>query len=184
MVQSYEQPPALEVGPDLRLRGWYEDADLDAVVEHCNDPEVVRWTTIVQPYGRGDAEAWREKNAKDWADGIRAGFAIEYRGRWAGTVDLRWKEARWGDVGYGLAQWARGQGVMRRSVSALIDWGFASGELDGLGWTAYVGNIASRRVAETCGFTVEGTVRSLLIQRGKRVDAWIGSLLATDPRPA
>ncbi|WP_345390422.1 GNAT family protein [Nonomuraea salmonea] len=34
----------------------------------------------------------------------------------------------------------------------------------------------SRRVAEKAGFVVEGTLRKRLFHRGRRVDAWVGSL--------
>ena len=51
-----------------------------------------------------------------------------------------------------------------------------------LEWYANVGNMASRRVAEKVGFTVEGTLRRGLDQRGTRVDAWIGSLLPGELR--
>jgi RimJ/RimL family protein N-acetyltransferase len=43
-----------------------------------------------------------------------------------------------------------------------------------------VGNWASRRVAWSAGFRVEGTVRGLLPHRDQRVDAWIGSLRRED----
>ena len=42
--------------------------------------------------------------------------------------------------------------------------------------------IASRRVAEKCGFVVEGVLRRWLVQRGERRDAWVAGLLPTDLR--
>ena len=36
----------------------------------------------------------------------------------------------------------------------------------------------SRRVAQRCGFTMEGTLRSVVVHRGTRWDMWIGALLA------
>lgn len=69
---------------------------------------------------------------------------------------------------------------MRRSLEAALAWSFADRGLDGVQWQAHVGNDASRSVALACGFRLEGTVRGLLVQRGRRVDAWIGTLLASD----
>jgi RimJ/RimL family protein N-acetyltransferase len=50
-------------------------------------------------------------------------------------------------------------------------------------WRAFVGNTASRAVAERAGFRVEGELRLGGVQRGVRRDDWVGSLLATDERP-
>ena len=49
-----------------------------------------------------------------------------------------------------------------------------------IGWRAYLGNEASRRVAEKAGFTIEGVGRGVCVQRGQRRDAWLGALLAGD----
>lgn len=178
MGASIEQ---IRVGPDLLLRGPRE-ADLEAMVEHCRDPEMIRWTTVPTPYERAHAEEFLAAAGSGWADGSAATFTIEYRGRYAGGLDVRMQEASWADVGYSVASWARGQGVMRRSLDAVLDWGFAERSLSGVQWKAHVGNEASRRVALACGFRLEGTVRGLLVQRGRRVDAWIGTLLPGDRR--
>jgi len=57
-------------------------------------------------------------------------------------------------VGYWTAPRARGTGVGRRSVAALCRWGFGFLALERISWTAVVGNHASRRLAESVGFTV------------------------------
>ena len=44
------------------------------------------------------------------------------------------------------------------------------------------GNWASRKLAWRLGFTFEGKVRSWLPHRGELRDAWVGTLLADDPR--
>ena len=44
-------------------------------------------------------------------------------------------------------------------------------------WVADVENPASRRVAENAGYVVSGVRRLGMLQRGRRVDVWFGSLL-------
>ena len=44
-------------------------------------------------------------------------------------------------------------------------------------------NAASRRIAEKCGFTLEGTVRGAFFNDGRNQDVLLYSLLSTDPRP-
>ena len=63
--------------------------------------------------------------------------------------------------------------------AAVSAWGLTSCGVQRLEWYAEVGNVASRRVAEKVGFTIEGTLRSFLLRPGgERVDAWAGSLLS------
>jgi RimJ/RimL family protein N-acetyltransferase len=45
-----------------------------------------------------------------------ARFAIAYGGRFAGSVDLRFDGIGGAEVGFGLAPWARGKGVMTRAL--------------------------------------------------------------------
>lgn len=173
--------PVLEAGGGVLLRAHRPD-DAQGAFEQCQDPQMQRFTTVPVPYERHFVEEYFDSLAARWADGTMAAFAIEVDGRFAGTVDLRLEEARWANVGFGMHPWARGRGVMTRAVTALLDWGFDELRLEGVQWRAVVGNTASRRVAERCGFRIEGEVRGLLVARGGRDDGWIGTLLATDPR--
>ncbi len=52
--------------------------------------------------------------------------------------------------------------------------------IDRVEWRAEVGNAASRAVAERAGFTVEGVLRSSLVNKGVLRDGWVGSLLPCD----
>jgi RimJ/RimL family protein N-acetyltransferase len=176
-------PPVLADGPDLRLRR-HRPQDVDAIVEQCQDPETVRSTTVPVPYARSDAEGFLQHVAAGWSDGTTAAFAIEAGGRFAGSTDLRLADGDWAEIGFGLAPWARGRGLMTRATALVVDWGFTELGLAGIQWRAVVGNAASLRVAQKVGFTLEGTVRGLLVHRGERLDGWIGTLLATDPRRA
>jgi len=171
--------PRLEIGEGLVLRR-HQPADLVAIFEQCNDPEMQRWTTVPVPYEMSDAEQFLEHVRSAWEHGTEVALAIEALGRFAGTVSYRLQEGDWAEIGYGLSPWARGHQVMTRAVSAFLDWGFRDLGLVRVEWRAVVGNHASRRVAEKCGFRVEGTVRGLLMHRGQRLDGWIGTRLSTD----
>jgi RimJ/RimL family protein N-acetyltransferase len=166
--------PELTDGPDLTLR-LPLPVDVDEIVMQCQDPEFQRWTTIPVPYQESDAHEFVKRTTEDW-QANKATFAIVYEGRYAGSVDLRFDGVGGAEVGFGLAPWARGRGVMTRSLRLALAWGFELPDIEVVFWRAHVGNWASRRVAQRCGFRVEGTVRGLLEQRGERRDAWIGSL--------
>lgn len=174
-------PPAPELtdGPDLLLRCPGPE-DVDDIVAQCQDPEFQRWTTIPVPYHVSDAREFVQRVAKGWRAHL-ATFAIVHEGRFAGSVDLRLDGVGGAEVGFGLAPWARGKGVMSRALRLVLAWGFELAGLEVVHWKAQVGNWPSRRVVTRCGFRMEGTVRGLLEQRGERRDGWIGSLRRGDP---
>ena len=171
--------PVLTDGPDLVLRLPLR-SDLDDIVAQCRDPEFQRWTTVPVPYRHSDAREFLKRVAEGWRANV-ARFAIAHQDRFAGSVDLRFDGIGGAEVGFGLAPWARGMGVMTRALRLAVAWGFELPDLEVVYWRAQVGNWASRRVAGRCGFRMEGTVRGLLEQRGVRRDGWIGSLRRGEP---
>lgn len=155
------------------------DADVPDIVESCRDPELIRYTSVPDPYRREDAEGFLRDAAGGWLAGTVACFAVEVGGRCSGIFDLRldgWP-ARIAEVGYSVAPWARGRGIAGTALRTLCDWGFRALALDRIEWRALVGNAGSRRVAEKAGFVVEGTEHHRLLQRGHPVDTWYGALL-------
>jgi RimJ/RimL family protein N-acetyltransferase len=171
-------PPVLTDGV-VTLRA-HRRTDAPSVLRQGQDPEMVRWTRVPVPYVPRDAEDYLTSASAGWARGTGYVFAIEVSGEYAGAVDLRPQGRGAAEVGYALGPWARGRGVMSRALRLVVGWGFDALNLDVVLWQAQVGNWASRRVAWSVGFRVEGTVRCLLPHRGNRVDAWIGSLRRDD----
>lgn len=157
--------------------------DADRIVEQCRDADSVRWTTVPHPYRREDAVEFVTVTVPaGWAADSEYSFAVESGDGFAGTVDLRPFRPGVAELAFGLHPDARGRGVTVRAARLLIDWGFRELGLGVVVWYAYVGNWASRRVAWRLGFSFDGTIGSLLDQRGERRDAWTGSLRADDPR--
>jgi RimJ/RimL family protein N-acetyltransferase len=146
-------------------------------------PQSAAWTTVPVPYRHEDAVDFvRGIVPRGWAHGSNLAFAIEYGGRFAGSIDLRPRDAAEAEIGFGLHPAARGQGVMHRAVEVLLDWAFGNRGHTVVTWRAHVGNWASRRVAWAAGFHFGPTVPRLLEQRGRRCDAWTGWIGADDDR--
>jgi RimJ/RimL family protein N-acetyltransferase len=82
---------------------------------------------------------------------------------------LAWRHKR-AEVGYWLVPGARGQGMGRTAVSLLVDWTFATLDLDRLEVTTTPDNEPAKRLAESLGFTAEGVMRARNLERGRRVD--------------
>jgi RimJ/RimL family protein N-acetyltransferase len=165
----------------------HHDSDEAAVVEQCQDPESVRWTSAPQPYGPEQARAFFGAAARGWAQGGNRVWAVEVldpltgRPRFAGSIDYRPDGAGAAELGFGLHPALRGRGLMARAARLAITYAFDRDGIEVMLWRAYVGNWASRRTAWRCGFRVEGTVRQLLSANGRRYDAWTGSLLKGEP---
>jgi RimJ/RimL family protein N-acetyltransferase len=172
---------------EIRLRAP-EERDVDAVVDACRDPETLRWTTVPDPYQRGDAEFFVGPHTRGrWARGDGAVFAIaDPTDRYAGSMELRISpgDPAVADVGFMVTPAARGLGYAPAALAALCAWGFTSLGVARIEWRANVGNTASRRVAQKAGFVIEGTERRGVPHRGERIDAWVGAMLIGDARLA
>lgn len=171
---------------ETALRAW-RDADLEALVLACQDPEISRWTRVPYPYGSADARAYLLQRHDSLHAGIAAPFAIVSaadRDDLLGSISLMrfsWQHAR-AEVGYWLAKPARGLGHTTRAVRLITEWGFRSLGLQRIDLMAATENPASQRVAERCGFTREAVLRSYLQGKDGRQDMVAFGLLATDPR--
>jgi RimJ/RimL family protein N-acetyltransferase len=172
----------------LILRPWGE-ADIDAIAEACQDPETQRYVPVPAPYTRADAETFvREFAPKGRAAGTDVVFGVfeAATGRAVAAVgmhrmkDLGAAYGGVGEIGYWTAPDARGRGFMTEAAREVCRWGFRELGLARIEWIAIAGNEPSWRVVEKLGFTREGTLRSWLVHRGVRYDAWIGSLLPAE----
>jgi ribosomal-protein-alanine N-acetyltransferase len=76
-----------------------------------------------------------------------------------------------------------GRGYATEAVQLVVDYLFANKKQHRIHLVIVPENAASRRVAEKCGFVLEGTVRGAMFNDGRNQDVLLYSLLRTDPRP-
>jgi ribosomal-protein-alanine N-acetyltransferase len=76
-----------------------------------------------------------------------------------------------------------GRGYTTEAVQLLVDYLFDTKKQHRIHLVIVPENGASRRVAEKCGFVLEGTVRGAFFNHGTNHDVVLYSLLRTDPRP-
>jgi RimJ/RimL family protein N-acetyltransferase len=76
-----------------------------------------------------------------------------------------------------------GRGYTTEAVQLLVDYLFAAKQRFRIHLVIVPGNAASERVAEKCGFVLEGTIRGAFFNDGRNHDVLLYSLLRTDPRP-
>jgi RimJ/RimL family protein N-acetyltransferase len=74
------------------------------------------------------------------------------------------------EVGYWLVPQARGSGVGKAAVGALVDWAFAALDLARVEITTTPDNAGARALAASLGFAEEGVMIGRNLERGRRVD--------------
>lgn len=160
------------VGPD----------DSDAVYAAAQDPDIQRWTTIPSPYLPEHAQGFtRRLVPSGWADGSMCTFGVFLpEGGLVGMLALTMRSLGTAEIGFWATKEHRGNGYTTEAALAATRWAFTRLAVDRVEWRAEVGNHASRAVAESTGFTIEGTLRSAINNKGVRRDCWVGSLLPSD----
>ncbi|WP_107772748.1 GNAT family N-acetyltransferase [Nocardioides sediminis] len=76
-----------------------------------------------------------------------------------------------------------GRGFVTEAVQLLVDYLFGTKKEHRIHLVIVPENGASRRIAEKCGFVLEGTARGAFFNDGRNQDVLMYSLLRTDPRP-
>ena len=173
------------MGGQLRLEPLGE-RHLDGIAALVADPEVAALharpraaaaglrARLARPVRAGSARRQPRGFAAVDGGGAFLGLAL------APEIDA---EAREVELGYIVAPAARGRGVATAMLRELTRWAFAqAGAL-----RAYLlidtANVASQRVAERCGYVLEGVLRSVYLKQGRRSDQMIWSRLPSDPGP-
>ncbi|WP_122191531.1 GNAT family N-acetyltransferase [Nocardia stercoris] len=178
--------PLLRDGRVL-LRAHRAD-DLPAIVEQCNDVDMLRYTTVPRPYGPDQAAEFLARVKSAWEDrsseALRcwAVSTVEKPNVLAGTIDYRPDGAGMAVVGFGLHPAWRGRRLMSAALGLVADHAFSTG-VEVLQWRAVAGNWASAKTAWRSGFRLEGQIRGLCsIPGSPPVDGWIATLCRGDGR--
>jgi RimJ/RimL family protein N-acetyltransferase len=165
----------------FRLRPW-RAGDLDGVWAALQDPDIVLWNGG-GVRSREDAAALLARRS-DWTSGEHASWAVVDPGEvLLGSISLHSIDRLQADaeVGYWTTPAARGRGVATTAVDVACRWAFATLGVDRIELCHAVENVASRRVAEKAGFTLEGTLRrSFRYGDGVKHDELLWARLADD----
>jgi [ribosomal protein S5]-alanine N-acetyltransferase len=169
----------------VRLRPWRE-ADIPAQLEAFGDPVFARFSDWA-PRTAADALAYLAAHEAARNRGEQIEFALVephdddavLGGGALNGVDLAQGRA---GVGYWLAPASCGRGVATHAARLICRWAFEDLRLARLELTCGPDNHASQRVAERCGFSREGVLRSHVPFKGGRRDTVLFSLLPGELR--
>ncbi len=191
-MSSDDWPPLPECIQTARcLLRPFRPADADDVHAYRRDLEVVRYLQVAQPFRRDDADVFVATQVlSDWHE--RCVWAMKQDGRVVGGVSLRIARGKKrAEVGYELARWLWGRGLMSEAVSAVIEEAFRQLPIIKITATATAANARSIRLLEKLGMQREALLRQHWVHGGRVLDEvrygllrdeWEG-LQATDSEP-
>jgi RimJ/RimL family protein N-acetyltransferase len=175
----FAEQPELS-GDGLRLVQLGPATDADAYAALLDDPEGRALTGTHARFSREQVDRWlvtrpEQADRADWA-------VLDPRtGALLGEAVLNDLDADNEAVGYrvALVPGARGRGLGTEVTRLVTACAFAMG-LHRVELQVYAHNPRAQRAYEKAGFRVEGRLRDVLLQDGRRIDAVVMAALATE----
>lgn len=159
------------------------DRDVPFYVKYLNDPEIAE-TTLRIPF------PYREEDAKRFIELVRLQEMTANRqmhwavrncaGELIGGIGLHGKypeTAHRDEVGYWLAKPYWSKGIMTSVLKAFCSFVEKEYKLERIEAPIFDFNTGSCRVAEKCGFVLEGVMRKAYFKNGKYVDGKLYALV-------
>lgn len=169
--------------PRLHLRA-YAPSDAADVFAMFSDPEVMRYWSSAPWTDLQQAHDFLARDAKSIAEGssARLGIVRKEDGALIGNCTLFSfdKQCRRAETGYVLSRAAWGHGYANEAVTALLDWGFETLDLNRVEADIDPRNTPSARALERLGFVREGHLRERWIVNGETTDSFIYGLLRAE----
>jgi RimJ/RimL family protein N-acetyltransferase len=163
----------------------FRRGDETSLARYANDRRVWRnlKDAFPHPYTLDHARGWIAWNV---AEPIAHHFAIAVEDQVIGGIGLEFKPDIWrysAELGYWLAPDYWGRGIMSSVLRAIVDYSFASFELNRLWAGAFDWNPASTRVLEKAGFVFEARLSKSAYKDGEFVDELIYAIVRPLPQP-
>lgn len=169
----------------LRLRPFTE-TDADALFALHSNARVLRYWDSPPWTDPSRAERFVAACRQMAEDGTGARLAMDRAsdGTFLGWCSLtRWNpDYRSAAMGYCLNEAAWGQGFATEAARAVLQWAYATLDLNRVQSEADTRNVASARVLEKLGFVREGTLREDCIVNGEVSDSWVYGLIRSEWR--
>ncbi len=167
----------------LTLRG-FDRADADPLYRLQSDVNAMKYWDSSPWTDRVMIDRFFTSGDKMVKQGTGLRLAIDRRdgGGFVGWVTFNsWNpEFRSASLGFSLLPETWGKGCATEAGVAVLDWAFATFDLNRVQAEADTRNLASRRVLEKLGFRLEGTLRQDCVVDGVVSDSWVFGLLRSD----
>lgn len=168
----------------LSLRLSAERDIPEVLIAYQDDPELHLRLGEDKPPSGAELGRRQERADADRAHGTRVTFTVVEppadvcRGQ-VNVHHTDWDNQR-AELGLWLAPQVRGRGWAPAALALACQWLFSACGFERLQLVTEPDNEPMIRAARRAGFVAEGTLRGYLVERGKRIDVVILSLLAGD----
>lgn len=159
---------------DFLLRPWHIN-DVQSLVQNANNFNIAKFMTDMfpHPYNEQDARNFIEVATKDDPVNI---FAIEVDGRAVGGIGIhpQWDVNRKNaELGYWLGEEYWGLGIITNAVKQIVDFAFGTYDITRVYARPFGNNIASQKVLQKAGFTLEAKIEKGIFKNNEFVDELI-----------
>ncbi|MFL5765692.1 MAG: GNAT family N-acetyltransferase [Bacteroidia bacterium] len=149
------------------LRPWNID-DLDSLVRYANNPKIASRLTdaFPYPYTAENGRAFIEMATRNSPVNV---FCIDINGEACGGIGLHAQQdvhRKNMEMGYWLAEPFWGKGIITNAISQTVDYGFKTFDIARIFARPYGSNLASQRVLEKAGFTLDARLEKTLFKNG------------------
>ncbi len=157
-------------------RLWLRQAtqeDVEAMFALFSDLKVTQFHDLDTFAHFDEANKVIERRAKGFESGrgIRWAIAHKQNNYSIGSCGFTWhSEANTAEVGYELKSELWRQGIMSEALSAILQYGFSSREIQFVIAEVMLENVASKRLLEKLGFQSQGILKKRGFWKGKEHD--------------
>lgn len=149
------------------LRSW-SSSDLNDLVRFANNPAIARFLTNAFPHPYTEEHAARFIEMATGADPVRI-MAIEIDGHASGGIGLHPQSDVYcmnAELGYWLGEPFWGRGIMTNAVKDMVRYGFEKFDFTRIYARPYGSNLASQKVLEKAGFSLEARLKGTFLKNG------------------
>lgn len=175
----YNNLPLIET-KRLKLRKLTLD-DAEDMHLYGSNKEVTKHVFWDTHQSLSDTEAFIQYALDQYKNKQIAPWGIEHKQdkKLIGTIDfVRWlPEHRIAEIGYVIAPDYWGRGIATEAANAVIEFGFTKMNLIRIEAKCFKENIASARVMEKAGMTLEGIIQKGIFAKNKHWDLKLYSIL-------
>ncbi|HDD55071.1 MAG: GNAT family N-acetyltransferase [Chloroflexota bacterium] len=163
---------------DYFIRSWSEE-DVQPLQKYANNRKI--WLNLrdifPHPYSAEDARSWIRIALSEEPE---RSFAIASRSEAIGGIGLVFGEdihSHTAELGYWLGEPFWGKGIMSSAVSCFTAYTFEHFQVLRIFAEPFASNLASRRVLERAGFSLEGVMKKSVIKDGSVQDQALYALI-------
>jgi [ribosomal protein S5]-alanine N-acetyltransferase len=159
------------------IRPWHIN-DLDSLVKHANNWNVAQFTSdnFPHPYTKEHGKKFIELATSSKPIHI---FAIDINGEAIGGIGIHPQQGIYrknAELGYWLSEDYWGKGIISEAVKKIVLKAFKLFDIERLFASTFGTNIASQRVLEKAGFTLDYKLKNVLFKNNTIHDDWVYSI--------